>query len=1432
MLVLGLALASSQAHAGDVAFTFKIPTIPFTPILTDVTNSTAVGGAASFSVFATIRGDLQQKACCGATCDRTDCEMSEWTMVTDTGVSPNPPCIPNANGVPGMPDAICKISGAQNPMLYYYKEGEIADTNSVSMAYDTTTGKFKGTIPLDGFVMDDVIYYYIIAADSRGNVISMMPDSEKVPCTSLASWNTTYETPAIDNCAVANGYEQCAINVNAKPTCFSADYAVNDREGDTCGAPAANGTQVPISGQENTDFLGFSAGAGKGFVDLPSDDVICAKIRLKGGPPSSSSGPIEGYLMMFFNPDILDPNPGDIYFPNVFAITYAPEASGADKNLVNVLWDGECVSNPNTSDILGCKIVVGNEGEPKLKIGFDTAQHHLKFIAKNAVTTKTGNKVILGATSGQLRMLFLTGEINLSGGTAFWIVDLSAGLMMVKNTKQAKVQEPAEPAPPIIQQTTCKANGTGTSYACAKSAVKPAGGNDCVIDVLPSPDVSFTAKYKIYVSTTNNRTTAVYDPSLDITETGLPGATYSKTKNVASTSLEGQTLYFFISSLSSAAVPKETLQKDWAATTCRVEDWKPPTAPTAATFSCGTPDGSEKKCFCNWVADPADPTLYGYNIKRVGVTLPLNNSTILGTSYTDNSEALANGTTYTYQVQAIDIGANESGWTNTTCVPQDLKAPGQVDTLGITLQSGVLGINATWQPNSETDMFNYNFYACKRDIESVDCENKSSGTGNLYNKLTTMTHPASPDTLKYSNNTAFGSSPAWWCFFVDACDNCKVTATCPNKPGTDPNCSSFSTLATYRKCVFVDTTPHLNAPLWPANQGTGGEILATPEPEGNKCKLEWNKICEGENNPPEPEGTFANCDFPEALELMGYKVARREAIGGNCATTPVPEPSDTNPEVGSSGVSSNPSYTDGKKLQSGSYDLTNGVKYCYRVYGYDAAGLMSRALPVPAAVECTPQDTLPPAKPVVTEEHGSGLCMPKWTAVVDKNTPVYSVYKCVGDFTVCDTAAEFTAIDDPAAVDTSNLYFEDGTVTDGLTYSYCVTAKDASGNVSAKFEASDKSNCIEITAGNMCAAPGTFSAVEYNSQQGAKVSYEKASTDTGTYGAGEGYKIYLCSSSAASSCTALKTPDGETNPLQKYGTELTFTDLKTASKKLWQLGVTYTGAGGCDESKATMSNAITIGPAIVPHCSEDPIPSDCVITLDFGTSVFKKYVLEACTEGTDCKNGAFKKTEVPLSGVTVQLVDAAAPTTPIDERSITETGAVPTFKAVEGTTGHTYKVLAKIPLAQVDSYFSVKLCKEKTETDCIVELKAGLDLKKATAAKVSINASEIPDSASGGGGGEMGNPNCDGVVNIADLGAIKKAFGAGKTAPYPMCYRPWADFNMDGIVGLSDLAVVKKNFNKVIADSSQLTGGKIGTANLCSAKYDALPTCCPKSCTQ
>ncbi len=1408
LFIIGLTLAVS-GRALAASFTFKIPTIPFTPILSDVSNASAVVGQPSFTVYASISGDLQQKACCGAACDRTDCDMGDWYMLTDTTISPNPTCIPNANGQTDMPDASCKIPGLANPIVYYYKDPDVDQAEQVSMAFDSETGKFKADIPIDSsWVTGDVIKYFIAASDNRGNVISMLPEKSTAPCASLTTWITKYETPPVDNCSVANSYEKCSNNYSGQPSCAgSADSTVNDPEGDTCGEPNSAGVQSIVANSENTDILGYSLGAGLGYSALPNDTVVCGKMVLKGSTPTASSGPIEGYLLMFFNPDITDPNPADIYFPNVFAVTYAPEAAGADKNLVSVLWDGECVSNPNTSDILGCKIVVGNEGESKFKVGLGTNSHNLIMIAKNAVTTKTGNKTIIGDKSSRLRTLTLTGEINLSGGTAFWVVDLTAGIMMVKETMETTLGNAGKPAAPLYKSIACQANGSGDDPACTKSTTKPAN-NQCVITINPSPD-AFAEKYMIYHNTTNDSSTATHLTDLDITTDLRTAHTVSYT--VPQASLDGTTHYFFFSA--STAASGETDRSKWTASEgCRVEDWKAPDPPTSA--ACSTPDGSQKKCLCTWSGPAGDTTLYGYNIKRSGSQL--NGLTILGEQYTDSDETLVNGSTYSYEIQAIDVGNNESTWTSTSCVPEDLKPPSKVDTLGITLQLSKAAIDSSWAVVSDEDVEKYNFYGCYQDPTKPGSCNVKTGTTSIngYTLYNTQNQPTSANTLYYSKDDGFGEAETW-CFYVEACDNCKTAGTCPNKVGTDSNCSAFDTISTYMKCLTITATSYDYAPFWPTNQTSGDEMTTTPLTEGNSCKLEWNKICEGD------DGTFVDCNFPTAFELLGYKVMRAAATNNDCSITTVNDPGSGTP-IATVGISSSPSYTD-------STGLTNNTKYCYRVYGYNAFGKYSRKDPIPTPVACTPVDTKAPDKPEIDADNSEystedGACNIKWAAVEDKGAISYSAYRCQGDLTTCNSATKFTNDELTDATDFDTAEFADPSVSTSVeAYTYCITAKDASGNTSTKYESADTTNCyVCYTGAQPCKTPGTVSAYEYNSQHGVKATWLASTSDDSSYDSGEGYNVYLCTSP-----TTCATKLNGSTPVQSFGTDYIKSDAGvSATCTDCYVGVSYVHMPTCKESDKTISSMpsstsgkITVEPNVTTYCTTNP--DSCPTTLKptgggtGGEIRIASYTDPQCASTTDCMKTPITPTYTNLAGATVELVDDAAPSTIISIGTVGDDGIVPGMAAPTGQTGHTYTVRLKLPL---DTY-SVG-CASKTADSCYMTLKTGLTLP-TTASTVTAKGTDVasPDT---GNGGDIGNPNCDKDVNLTDILLIKNAYGA---AAGDACYRAWADFNSDGNINLTDIIYMKKFYGQTISSST------ISGAVLCQSKAP-LPSCCAtKSCT-
>jgi len=58
-------------------------------------------------------------------------------------------------------------------------------------------------------------------------------------------------------------------------------------------------------------------------------------------------------------------------------------------------------------------------------------------------------------------------------------------------------------------------------------------------------------------------------------------------------------------------------------------------------------------------------------------------------NYRDATSTLVLGTSYSYKVRTKDVGGNSSSDVSTTCIPEDLKSPGMVDSLIVTLKTGV-----------------------------------------------------------------------------------------------------------------------------------------------------------------------------------------------------------------------------------------------------------------------------------------------------------------------------------------------------------------------------------------------------------------------------------------------------------------------------------------------------------------------------------------------------------------------------------------------------------------------------------------------------------------------------------------------------------------------------------------------------------------------
>ncbi|MEW6200540.1 MAG: hypothetical protein AB1546_01075, partial [bacterium] len=111
---------------------------------------------------------------------------------------------------------------------------------------------------------------------------------------------------------------------------------------------------------------------------------------------------------------------------------------------------------------------------------------------------------------------------------------------------------------------------------------------------------------------------------------------------------------------------------------------------------------------------------------------------------------------------------------------------------------------------------------------------------------------------------------------------------------------------------------------------------------------------------------------------------------------------------------------------------------------------------------CIPEDKTPPQPPQAeSPDYDQYTCTPRWQTVIDKDPVRYSVYRCDDKQTVCTTEAQFAAI--ASDLSGTNLSYLDDSVETNATYTYCITAKDPSGNESAVIAAG---NCRQCTPGN------------------------------------------------------------------------------------------------------------------------------------------------------------------------------------------------------------------------------------------------------------------------------------------------------------------------------------------------------------------------------
>lgn len=1384
---------SSSAGAADSSFPIFDPIIPAPPKIVSVFNSPLIPGEA-LTVYANISGEIQKGLCCNGVCqdmcepncDISACGLEDFYFEKDLRVVPNPTCIPNTqDSSGGDARSACEKSSISNPLLYYYFQGDPASAKSVGMTYDATTGYFTGEIPQADMALnspDDDLVYYIIATDNRGNVVSQVPSIDGVPCSSAVvnDWVATLATPSIDNCSAMSSYERCSSYKSGNPTCGSGN-SLNDPAGDTC-----DENLIVRSGQTQRDIVGFSAGIGTGFSELSGQKVFCAKVELSANAPDvgSNESPISAYSLILLNPDIVDPNPADTYMTNMSLITYVPAVQGIDPVDYSVLWDGECLTNPDTVDFIGCRLIGGGYGESRLQV--TGGVNSLLFVAQDSLPN---GKNIVGTTSNSVKMFAFTGAIQLDGGTPFWLVDTTTAIFVVHENQSGSTITSSFVPPSGSVQECVNGDGTiSTSGKCSKS-YSPSS-NICRLSIKPSPNSNIADEYRVYRSETNDASVAVGAGAITTVTSNLDSVnTYDDTIS----DLEGKTYYYFFSAYDSGS-GLETQLADMIVGQCTVEDWVAPDPPS--TPLCATPDGNYGKCLCAWTADTvSDPSLRKFKVLRDSDELTSTLPAALGESnysYTDADASLTLGQSYTYSVSAIDDGNNESTPVTASCVPEDLQAPSKVGDFSAFNVSGLTTLDADikWSGVEDADADYYNVYKCNNASIGTSCVTFphanwiQSNASPIDHLGADVEHDLAVTDVPDTGDKNFEGN---YCFWIQACDNCVTAGTCDS---TEPNCSGFNTLPANRICIDITNVPDALTPATPQN------VAAEPLPEGGKCKLTWDKVTTQSTGAP-----FDNTTIPTNMDLDKYAIMR----------APSGETLGTNPfliaPVGTANKSANPSYTD--------EGLSNGTLYQYYVISYDSNGNFSD--PQSTITTCAPADVVAPDAPEVSLVLGNGdtTCDLSWAAVADDDALTYSVHRCD------KAASSCMASDFPSGwgdnlgvpyVDIADLELSDTDVDlTSNSYTYCVTAKDPSDNESDILNryttASTAVNCAMCsTAVQKTANPPTgVTAAAYGalgSNYGVKINYTN-STSYGSNGNDGGHNIYYCADFACSSKTkisaSLETADYSSTSYDK-------SDLGLAAGSYY-FGVSYENSFGT-ESPVVVSGAVTLDEPVVPDdpCAVASPPASCNITITISGKYVEKKLAACNNADAECKTGTVKPVEAPFEGSVVQIRNASTGAV-VKETSLGTDGSVPEIivdSASEVSPGAQYKVVLHVPAASYTGLYG--MCENSSTASsegCDIVISAAQELTANSTitgtaksiAKVRLVAGESSSDVFIGGGGDIGNANGDGVVNIYDLAAIKPAYNKNTSS---QCYRAWADFNLDGNINIFDLTVLKANYNKTI----------------------------------
>ena len=428
------------------------------------------------------------------------------------------------------------------------------------------------------------------------------------------------------------------------------------------------------------------------------------------------------------------------------------------------------------------------------------------------------------------------------------------------------------------------------------------------------------------------------------------GSGYSKingslvaTSDYTDTDLTGGVTYYYVVT----AVDLGSNESGYSNEDSAIPTDSTPAAPTGLIATPG-----DRQASLDW-DDNSEPDIDGYNVYRSeamgGPYSKVNGSLAATSDYIDTG--LIGGITYYYVVTAVDLGSNESGYSNEdSAIPTDA-AP--ATPTGLTATSGEAEISLDWNDNAEDDLDGYNVY-------------RSLTSGSGYSKI----NGSLVATSDYTDTDV--TNGITYYYVVTAVD------LGSNESGYSNEDNAIPTDA---------------APLAP----TG--LVATPG--DRQASLNWN-----DNSEP---------------DIDGYNVYRSLTSGSGYS------------KINGSLVAAS-DYTD--------TDLTGGVTYYYVVTAVDLADPTPYESGYSNEDSAIPFDTTPVAPTGLVATKGVGQVSLNWNDNTEPDLDGYNIYRSTDSG---GSPTPYTKINGSLAATSDYI---DNAVTNGITYYYVVTAVDLVSNES------------------------------------------------------------------------------------------------------------------------------------------------------------------------------------------------------------------------------------------------------------------------------------------------------------------------------------------------------------------------------------------------